>query len=406
VSQPPSDLSTNIAAFCEVLRTEHDFAIGHREAHDALRAVEAVGVGDQRRVRAALRLVCCATQAQTRAFDRLFDAFFLASRRGTAQAAYAPRHTRPGREPPAAPARARRGSPVGRCDGDRPQGSGGSASALGSDDDKHDETAAWHMLRARYSPAAGSGTPLDVDGADLDPMRRAAERLIGSVRLGRSRRWKTLEAGNRFDLRRTLRASLETGGDPVPLRFLGHPRRNPRFVVLIDGSRSMAEHTRAVVTFAVALCERAARTSVFTFSTGLRELTRDLRAFLRSGTMPADLGEAWGGGTKIGASLARFVDEHGARLLSRETLVIVFSDGLDVGDVPRLVGAMREIDRRSAGVVWLNPHAATPGFSPTARGMRAALPFITLLCAANDAAGFADLAARIARTPRIRGHNG
>lgn len=262
------------------------------------------------------------------------------------------------------------------------------------------------MLRARYSPAVGRGSPLEIDVVELDSMRSAADRLVRSVRLGRSRRWKSLDRGTRFDIRRTMRASLETGGDPIALRFLGHPLRNPRFVLLIDGSRSMAEHTRSVVTFGAALCERAARATVFTFSTGLRDVTRDLRDLLQAGTAPADLGEAWGGGTRIGANLARFVDESGARLLSRETLVIIFSDGLDVGDVPQLARAMREIDRRSAGIVWLNPHAEAPGFAPAARGMRAALPFITLLCGANDAHGFTKLAERIARTARIRGRNG
>jgi uncharacterized protein with von Willebrand factor type A (vWA) domain len=90
-------------------------------------------------------------------------------------------------------------------------------------------------------------------------------------------------------------------------------------------------------------------------------------------------------------------------LLTPATLVFIYSDGLDVGDVPQLSGAMRELDFRSAGVVWLNPHAATPGYEPSARGMRAALPFVSLLCAANDVRGFERLAARVAQTPRLRG---
>ena len=75
-------------------------------------------------------------------------------------------------------------------------------------------------------------------------------------------------------------------------------------------------------------------------------------------------------------------------MLTPETVILVFSDGLDVGDVPVLKRALAEIDRRSAGIVWLNPHAASPGFAPASRGMRAALPFITLLCAANEPAKF------------------
>jgi uncharacterized protein with von Willebrand factor type A (vWA) domain len=240
-------------------------------------------------------------------------------------------------------------------------------------------------------------------------MRAAARRLVAGLRLGRSRRWAVLARGGRFDARRTMRASLQTGGDPIDLRFRGHPLRNPRFALLVDGSRSMSDRTEAFIAFARALCSQTARAGAFFFSTELSDVTRALRARERSEAQSgelANLGEAWGGGTRIGASLETFVTTHGARLLSPETLVIIFSDGLDVGDVRRLESAMREIDRRSAGIVWLNPHAATPGYAPTARGMRAALPYVTLFAAAPDAKAFDELAARIGREPRLRGKRG
>lgn len=89
-----------------------------------------------------------------------------------------------------------------------------------------------------------------------------------------------------------------------------------------------------------------------------------------------DLGEAWGGGTRIGASLAEFVRRYGARL-SDQTFVIIISDGLDVGEIPQLQKAMREIARRSAATAWINPDADRPGYTPSARGMAAALPYVT-----------------------------
>ncbi len=399
-----SDLSTAVVVFCGLLRTEHGFAIGQSEAHDSLRAIEAIGVDDRERVRSALRLVCCGTFPQTLAFDRVFDAFFVAARSGIPQPALASRHTRPGREKPGAEDTIPRGSRPKQTEDDHDEGQS-TAGSRQPDRDAVGEATEWQMLRARYSPAAGRGSPLVVDIARLDEMRVAADRLIRSVRRGRTRRWKAMARGSRFDIRRTLRGSLETGGDPVALRFLGHPLRNPRFVMLLDGSRSMMDHSAAVVTFAAALSDRAPRTSIFFFSTALRDVTTDLQTVVRIGVQPAHLGEAWGGGTKIGANLTRFLDEYGGRLLSRETLVIISSDGLDVGDVPQLANAMREIDRRCAGIVWLNPHAATPGFSPAARGMHSALPFITLLSSANDAIGFSRLADRIAQTSRIQGRH-
>jgi uncharacterized protein with von Willebrand factor type A (vWA) domain len=396
-----NDLSTNLTAFCATLRAEHRFAVGQPETRDALRALEIVGVADETRVRSALRLVFCATHAQTLVFDRAFDAFFRRSAQGTAQPALAARRTRPGHERP--PAGVERPLPQRTSGDDEREAGGGTRAEQKAAADESDAATAWQTLRARYSPAAAAGEAPEPSSADFRRMLAAAGNLVTSVRLGRSRRWKHIERGGRFDVRRTIRASLQTGGDPVALRFLGHPLRNPRFVVLVDGSRSMRERTGPIVHFARALCARSLRAQVFFFSTGLRDVTRSLRAAGIGSTGPSELGEAWGGGTKIGAALETFVREHGTRLLGPDTLVIVYSDGLDSGELPRLEGALRTIDRRCAAIVWLNPHADEPGYRPSARGMRAALPFVTVLAAANDARGFVRLAGRLAREPRIVG---
>jgi len=385
------------------LRCEHGFAVGHAETRDALRAAEVVGIADRTRFRVALRLVCCAAPAHIDVFDRAFDAFFAETPRGSAQPAYRPRHFRPGAQKPEQ-RNSEKGQQAQRDPGDDgTEGDGGKNVERRAVPDPADDATVWQTLRARYSAVAAATQAPQVAGNDRAGMLRAANRLVASLRLGRSRRWRAMEYAGRFDLRRTIRASLQTGGEPIELRFLGHPLRNPRFVVLIDGSRSISERTGAVVQFAAALCERSSRAEVFFFSTELRNVTRALLAANRTGAPFPDLGEAWGGGTKIGASLNTFVIDYGARLLTPETLVIVFSDGLDVGELALLERAMREIERRSAAVVWLNPHAASPAYAPTARGMRAALPFVTILTAANDVAGFERLALRLARTPRVRG---
>jgi uncharacterized protein with von Willebrand factor type A (vWA) domain len=389
-------LSHNVPAFCALLREEHGFGIGHPEAHDALRALERLGLTDRARVRSALRLICCGSPAQIAIFEDVFDAFFSGERTGVPQPAYRPRHTRPGHDdlPKHGDERAAAAQHVAPDDDDV---TGGTALERAPVADGSSEDAGVPLLRARYSPHAGAAA---VPHAGEDAaMRAAAARVIASVRLGRSRRWRSSERGGRFDLRRTIRASLQTGGDPVELRYRGHPLRNPRFVVLIDGSRSMAGDTGPAQAFARALCALTVRANVLFFSTALRDVTRALR----SGAPLTELGEAWGGGTRIGASLETFITEFGARTLSPDTVVIIVSDGLDVGEVYTLERAMREIERRSAGIVWLNPHAGTPGYAATARGMRAALPYVAIFDTAADAQGFERLAAHLARQPRIRG---
>jgi len=110
------------------------------------------------------------------------------------------------------------------------------------------------------------------------------------------------------------------------------------------------------------------------------------------------LHHAWAGGTSIGECLSDFLRRFGERMVGRDTVVIIASDGLDVGASETLQDAMRELRRRSASVVWLNPLLDTPGYEPTASGMRAARPFVDTFASVNDAAAFA----RLARSVRVR----
>jgi uncharacterized protein with von Willebrand factor type A (vWA) domain len=154
--------------------------------------------------------------------------------------------------------------------------------------------------------------------------------------------------------------------------------------------------------FAYALCRRSQRANAFVFSTGLRQITGALREPGPPQRTLPDLGDAWGGGTRIGENLVSFLREYGSRLLSPETLVFIFSDGLDIGDLDRLDRAMRELRARSAGIVWLHPHAGTPNFAPSAGGMRTALRSITTLLPARDTDDFIKLARTLAKNTTRR----
>jgi len=223
--------------------------------------------------------------------------------------------------------------------------------------------------------------------------------LVRRVQLGPSRKWRAAPRGRRFDLRRTLRASLQTGGEPLTPRWMTRPKRQPRFVVLVDGSRSMSHYAPTALKLASALARATSRVEVFTFSTGLQRVTTDVqRASTGKTHRFHDLASAWGGGTTIGACLTEFLRRFGVRLLARSAVVIVASDGLDVGESDTLRAAMQTLRRRSGAVVWLNPLLDTPGYEPTARGMSTAKPFVTTFSSVNDLAGFV----RLSRTLRVR----
>jgi uncharacterized protein with von Willebrand factor type A (vWA) domain len=395
---PHGTLSANLAAFTAELRTQHGFLIGPGETLDALRALEYIGVANQERVRAALRLVLCAGPEQARAFDAAFEAFFLPEpRRGVAQQHLQPRHTRP--QPPAGPAapdKARQVAtpprPAGVDEPGTESPDAGVRRRVPVQDDDAD-AAPMGALPARYSSAEGAAAVPAVPREGLDAVLEAAGLLIRRLRVGRSRRWRALPTGNRFDFRRTLRGSLQTGGEPLRPRWQGHPLRNPRMLVVVDGSRSMSDYAGLMLQFAYALSQRTRRLDAFVFSTALADVTRQLRRFMTGAPLQlADLHASWGGGTRIGACLSQLVREHGHRCLSEHTLVLILSDGLDVGEPDLLCATLRTIRRRCAGLVWLNPLLGTQGYSPEAQSMRAALPYLDAFLPAGDVQGFIDLA--------------
>jgi uncharacterized protein len=395
---PFADAQKNLIVFCEVLRVKHEFKIGPGEITDALRALECVGMNDLRKVQAALRLVCCARLEDVEVFDWVFREFFFPAPFGVPQENQPPEEKqRPKRagDEKSNEGNQKSNTPVkaesGEEDEEELEGSG--QKRVPVEDDPRAEFQE-RIMRAQYSAMAGDVTSLEIPRDGLEAMLRAAGEVVTRLRLGRSRKWRMQARGSRFDFRRTMRSSLSTGGDTLHPKWLGHPRRNPRFVLLLDGSRSMLEHTAPMVQFAFALAQRSRRVDVFTFSTELRDVTRDFKHLAQQRTKleVRDLSKAWGGGTRIGENFRVFLRDHAHRVLSPETLVLVSSDGLDVGEVEVLEAALREIKRRSAGIVWLNPLLAFDGYTPTARGMKAAMPFITHFTHANTPQMLAKLA--------------
>jgi uncharacterized protein with von Willebrand factor type A (vWA) domain len=391
MTYPFSSLPENLAAFCAALRRDHRFTIGPRELMDAARSLQITDLGDERSVRDVLRPILSKTHDDAMSFDIAFDRFF----RG-ASAAITPREALSTPRPEASGAgeerpgkRDTRPSMSDSTEREAASAEIGAAAVHQVTDAEVDVTAT--LLRASYSPLESEGTPLVFE----PPTRawlEAAAALAGRVHAGVSRRWRPALRGPRVDFRRTLRTSLHTGGEPVTWRWRVRLRRQPRFVLLIDGSRSMGASADPALHTAVALSAVNAKTETFTFSTKLRRVTRDARRAAAGERRELQVEHAWGGGTTIGACLDDFLLHFSERLLGSDTVVIIASDGLDVGRPGLLRESMARIARRSAAVVWLNPLLDTPGYEPTAVGMSLARPYVSVLSAVRDPTGLRSLA--------------
>lgn len=203
-------------------------------------------------------------------------------------------------------------------------------------------------------------------------------RLAVTVPVRRTRRLRTAPAGPRFDVRRTLRKSLRTEGEPFHRVWRARRSRARPLVLILDVSGSMAPYARALMQFAFAAMAAGRRVEVFCFGTRLTRVTRTLRtkdpdrALHEVGKRVAD----WEGGTRIGASLKELLDEWGQRAALRGSVAVICSDGLERGEPELLRSQMARLRRLAHRVVWVNPLKGSPRYEPLARGMAAALPSI------------------------------
>ena len=207
--------------------------------------------------------------------------------------------------------------------------------------------------------------------------RRSSSPDSSAKSLSRSSSWPDAR-GDRLDVRRLIRHSLRTGGDPLDRPFRARKDVPRKLVVLCDVSGSMDAYARALLLFLHAVVGTGRGVEAFAFGTRLSRLTPDLAtrdpdaALERCTEAVVD----WGSGTRIGASLREFNEIYGRRALSRGAIVLIVSDGWERED-PELVGReMAKLARAAYAVVWVNPLKGNPEYQPLAGGMRAALPFV------------------------------
>jgi uncharacterized protein len=232
-----------------------------------------------------------------------------------------------------------------------------------------------------------------LEPGELAELYRLMARLRIATPLRRTRRARRDRRGERIDLRRTLRGSMHTGGDPIRLARRRRRVVRRRVVMLCDISGSMEPYARAYLQFLTCAAGSGPNAEAFAFATRLTRLTRALasrnpeRAIQRAAAAAPD----WSSGTRIGDALKGFNDRHGRRGMARGAVVVILSDGWERGD-PALVGReMARLRRLAYRIVWVNPRAAASGFSPRAGGMAAALPHCDALVSGHSLAALEEV---------------
>jgi uncharacterized protein with von Willebrand factor type A (vWA) domain len=170
-----------------------------------------------------------------------------------------------------------------------------------------------------------------------------------------------------------------------------------RLVFVLDVSGSMTDYSRALLLFAHAALRADPRWEAFCFGTRLTRLTKVLAAAGPDRALRQASAEVfdWDAGTRIGESLAHLLAGHASTV--RGSVVVVCSDGLEVGDPEHLRAQMARLSRLAHAVVWLNPLQEHPEYEPLARGMKAALPYVDLFAGGHNLASLEELGSQLGR---------
>ena len=238
--------------------------------------------------------------------------------------------------------------------------------------------------------------------AQLAQLGRWLESALASWPTRRSRRTQINPAGHRIAIRPTVARARRTGWEPMELVRTRPTDRPRRIVLLCDVSQSMQAQATAYLHLMRAFALRA-DAEVFAFATGLTRLTpvlahRSAEAAIDQAT---DRVTDRFGGTRIATNLqALLISRHSSTV--RGAVVIIGSDGWDSDCPQALEAAMARLRRRAHRVIWMNPRAGAPGFTPTVSTMAVALPYCDELLPADT---FASLAAVI-RSVSSRGSHG
>ena len=164
--------------------------------------------------------------------------------------------------------------------------------------------------------------------ADLEQMRREIYPLARRLATRLSQEHHSQRRRGPLDFRRTVRASISTGG--VPLTTHHRPRRPHRteLVVLCDVSGSVANFAQFTLLLVFALRDQFTKVRAFTFVDQVHEVTHHFRPGADVADVMTDLAAGVGhaalwGRTNYGRAFTKFDEEYADALGPRSSLLVL-----------------------------------------------------------------------------------
>ncbi|HSI77318.1 MAG TPA: VWA domain-containing protein [Lunatimonas sp.] len=356
-----TSLSKNIVQFCRFLR-QKSFALSAEDEATALKALEFIDYSERAVFTLALKSILCKSPKELQDFDRLFNEYW--SELDKAMDSKVKTDTNPVKTP-----------------GSTESSFKSLKSWLNGNRDNEQEETASYSAGENLSQKDFSAVPVD----ELDDLMKSIKALSKRFAVHLNRRYTHSSKEHLLDLRRTLRKNMRHGGDLFEIAYKKPKRKKTKLLLLCDVSKSMDLYVSFLLQFMYAFQRAFGRIETFAFSTSLENITHILKQndFSDSLRSLGARNNNWSGGTKIGECLNDLVRKY-SRLLTKRTIVIIFSDGWDTGEIPLLRESMETIHHRSKKVIWLNPLAGYASYRPEVAGMQAALPFVDVFAPVHN----------------------
>ena len=359
LAPPTGNIADNVVGFARALRAA-GVPVGSGAVIDAMNALQVIDIGNRGDVFTTLEAIFVKRRDHALIFAQAFALFFRAAQewQHLLDSVPLPDHAR--KPPPPASRRVQEAFSQGSTM-EQPQAEEQEVRLSVSDREVLQKKDFAQMSAAEIAQATRAIEKMRLPQAELE-----------------TRRYQPDARGLKLDMRRTLRASLRTGGEIIDIRRLGRIEKPAPIVALLDISGSMSEYTRLFLHFLHAIMDARKRVSVFLFGTRLTNVTRALRQRDPDEALAScsKTVEDWAGGTRIATSLHTFNKMWARRVLGQGAIVLLISDGLEREADSRLAFEIDRLHRSCRRLIWLNPLLRFDGFEPKAHGIKLMLPHV------------------------------
>jgi len=357
-------IGKRLLGFMRFLR-EVGFKASHSHMINAMEAIQEVGL-KRPDAKNALKVTLCSNEWEWSSFDRLFESYF--------------GHVQAKKDLKELPQVHSFNGPEESYEAAEEKSSHSHLKEEHAPEEKEKTISAFSILAGLgYSPVSflvkkeiQAYSPEDVQMAQL-----AIRHIMEPFKIQRARRHKKGN-GRIWDMRSTLRDAMRHYGWPMRLYSLEKKKRLKRMLIIADVSGSMQRYNAMVLPFLLSLKGVGPKAEVFVFSTKVQRITEIIRHLPLDKALNKIIADVqdWSGGTRIGESLQHINRNYDKKLLNKRAVVLIISDGWDLGAKALLLREMKSLRSRVNKILWLNPIAGDPSLQIMSQAVKLCMDYI------------------------------